>query len=169
MGNIADIIVDEIRREIEREREIQHTFLRVACLFETHYQRRPSSLLDLFPDLRDQALDEMQLKEIKQTLLRFVHDCPGHPCVPSAVHSLALSRDRSLKDFLVSQLRLHLEWQNTVVVAHLLAALEDLGENVFYDADGRFIGSRSSHDWNTNSGVARRFLENYDKAAKPEG
>jgi hypothetical protein len=43
--------------------------------------------------------------------------------------------------------------------------LEDLGERVFYTADGAFIGSRSSSDTDTNFGVAKRYLDKYDRAA----
>lgn len=162
MSTIMNAIAQSISRGIEHSKGVADTFLRAACLLETHYQRRPSSLLELFPDLQGQTVTEAEVRQLQEAVVRFIEELPTHSEVTGAVKLLALSGDRNLKQFFVAQLRLHLAFRNASVVHQLLLGLEDLGERVFYDADGQFIGSRSTHDTDINFPVAKRYLQKHD-------
>lgn len=157
-------IVQSIDQEIEHSKRVSDAFLRAACLLETHYHRRPSSLLELFPDLRGQTITEAEACQIEAVVVRFIEEMPSHSEITGAVKIIALCCDNGLKQFFIEQLRLHLAFRSTTVVHQLLLALEDLGERVFYDIEGQFIGSRSAHDTETNFPVAQRYLQRNDSA-----
>lgn len=165
MGSTVSTIVQAIGHEIEHSQRVANTFLRAACLLEMYHWKRPSLLCEIFPDLAGQSITRAEAGELQQVLKRFIETSSSHREVTGAVKILALSRDRSLKDFFIAQLRLHLGWRNPTVVFQLLLALEDLSESVFYTVQGRFIGSRSAHDTDTNFDVANRYLESHDRDA----
>jgi hypothetical protein len=159
MNSVVKIIVQNIGQEAEHSRKLNDTFINAACLFETYYQKRPSSLLKVCPELQGLTINESEVMEIKSALQNFIEENPGHHNLPAAVKSLALTQDKSLKELFVSRLKLNLAWRNCSNVYCLLLALEDLGEKVFYAADGTFIGSRSFNDADVNFPVAKRYLE----------
>jgi hypothetical protein len=161
MASMVSTIIQSIGQEIEHAQSLRDTFLRAGCLLELYYHR-PSPLLGLFPDLRGQTLTDEEAGRLQQVVMLFIEQVSAHSELTGAVMLLALAHDRSLKEFFVAQLRRHLGWRKPGVVFHLLLALEGLGERVFYDAKGGFIGSRSADDTDTNFPVAQRYLERYD-------
>ena len=165
MSSTTRGLLTAIQNESERSKAVQDVFVMVQCLFETHFQHRPSSLLGIYPDLNDVVISQGEAEEFKQALVQFVEECSSHDCVPSAVNSLALTGDIKLLGFFVTQLRKHLAWKNPAVTFQLLSAIEQLGQKVFYDADGRFIGSPSSCESELNFGVANRYLAKLDESS----
>jgi hypothetical protein len=165
MSSAVATIKQSIEQEIGHSRNIERVFLRTLCLFETHCYKRYSTLSEMFPDLNGQTITDAEVAEIKTLLVRFIEEAPSHTSITAAIWILSVSRDPFLKEFFIKQLRLYLGWRHPVAVSTLLAALEDLGEKVFYRADGSFIGSRSSMDTDANFDVAKRYLESYDRAA----
>src|SRR5436190_12885564 len=157
-------IIQTIEEEFQRSRDVEDAFLRALCLFETHYQKRPSSLLSVCHELEGEEIDNDQAAHLSGILVRFIEELSAHASVTAAVWLLALTKDPSYQAFFIAQLRRYLTWRNPVVVYQLLLALEGLGERVFYDTDGQFIGSRSGSDTDTNFGVAARYLERHDMA-----
>jgi hypothetical protein len=165
MDSNVSIILQNIENEIEHSRRIAETFICALGLVESHYQKRHSELLQPYPELIALSLTDADIAELKQAVIRFIEAVPDHASISAAFWLLSLSRDQTLKEFFVAKLTLYLGWSNPTVVCTLLRALEDLGERVFYTADGAFIGSRSSSDTDTNFGVAKRYLDKYDRAA----
>ena len=165
MSSTADTIIVKIEQEIEHAHSVEKTFVCALGLFESHYQKRHSELLAYCPDCAPLTLSDEEIANLKRIVIRFIEALPSHGSISAAFWLLSLPRDQALRAFFASQLRLYLGWRNPVVVSTLLRALEDLGERVFYTADGAFIGSRSSIDTDTNFGCATRYLEKYDRAA----
>jgi hypothetical protein len=163
MATAASIIKGSIEQEIKHAQQIDGVFLRAACLLETYYQKRPSTLLKLCPELAEQSINEPDLIELRHVLIRFIESSPNHQSVGAAINLLSMARDQGLKGFFRSKLRLHLQWGNSAVVYALLMALEDLGEKVFLTADGRPMGHRSCYDLDINLPVAKRYLESLEK------
>jgi hypothetical protein len=159
MNSVVNKITQAIEQEIEHGRKINDDFIKAGCLLETHFQKRPSSLLEIFPELQDQTISEEEVLELKQSLIKFIKESPSHANSSTAIKLLALARDPTLKEFFISQLRLNLEWRKAIAVFELLLALENLGEKIFYTSDSKFIGSRSYNDTDTNFPVAKRYLE----------
>lgn len=162
MSSKASEIIEVIKEEVDRAEVVQWTFVRATCLLETHFHGRPSSLTELCPDLRGESLTEAQVKEMKQALVRLIEEAPSHDCVPGAVRLLALTGDSSQRDFLVGQLKRQVGWRHPAAIFELLLALEEIGEKVFFEADDKFIGSRSCADYEVNLEVAKRYLEKHD-------
>jgi hypothetical protein len=164
MSSKASEVLAIIKNEADRSRNVQDAFVRAHCLLETHYSGRPSSLLEVYPKLRGQNLSETEVAEFNQALFHFIDEVPAHDCVTLAVKLLSLSKDKSLRRFFVDQLRKHVAWRTSAVVFQLLLALEDLGEEVFLDAHGKLIQSRSSNAFEVNLDVANRYLKKHDKS-----
>ena len=164
MSSDASEVLAIIRDEPKRSRNVADAFLQAQCLLEMHYTGHPSPLLEVCPQLRGQTLSETEAAEINQALLAFVEEVPAHECVPMAIKILALPKNKSLRRFFVDQLRKHVAWRSSTVVFQLLLALEDLGEAVFLDAQGRTIQFLSINAVEVNLDAANRYLNQHDKS-----
>jgi hypothetical protein len=167
MNPVLSEIIKTIDKEFQHSQRVGDAFLRAGCLLQAHYGQTAgffTAIHSEFPDLEGQSLTEVEVQEFQRFLCRFIEQRSSSQHLPGAIIVLALARDQRLIDFFSSQLRLHLDWQNSIVVFQLLSALEDCGEKVFYTADGKFIGSRSGDDAEANFSVAKRYLANREKA-----
>jgi hypothetical protein len=162
MSPVMGEIARTVEREIRHSRDVGTVFLRALCLFETHYQETPSSLLKLFPDLTGQTIDDEEIALLSRILMRFIDECPIHLEVKAAIWLLSLTGEPSHRDFLIAQLRRHLAWRNTSVVDQLLVALDRMGERVFYDAEGKQVRIRRPYDSEAIFSTAQRYLERHD-------
>src|ERR1041385_4220022 len=131
MDSKVSAILETIEHEIEHARSVEQTFLCALGLFELHYQKRHSELLEHCPDCIGLTLSDDEIAKMKQTAIRFIETLPNHGSITAAIWLLGLSRDQTLRAFYVAQFRLYLGWRNPTVVCTLLRALEDLGDRVF--------------------------------------
>jgi hypothetical protein len=164
MSSKASEVLGIIRNEAARSKHVSDAFLQAHCLLETHYSQRPSSLLEVYPGLRGQSLSDAEVAGMNQALMQFIEDVPDHACVTVAIKLLALSKDKTLRRFFVDQLRKHVAWRTSAVVFQLLLVLEDLGEEVFLDAQGKLVQSRSSNAFEVNLDMANRYLKKHDQS-----
>src|SRR5690349_11744938 len=101
MSSAVSAIIQTIEQEIGHSRNVERVFLRALCLFETHYQKRYSTLLEMFPDLDGQTITDAELAEMKKLLVRFIEEVSSHRSVTAAIWLLSLTRDPSLKNFFI--------------------------------------------------------------------
>src|ERR1051325_10952488 len=111
MDSKVKSILETIEHEIEHARSVEQTFLCALGLFESHYQKRHSELLEHCPDYIGLSLSDDEIAKIKQTAIRFIEELPNHGSITAAIWLLSLSRDQSLKSFFIKHLRLHLGWR----------------------------------------------------------
>ena len=164
MSTKASEVLGIIQKEAERSRAVQAAFVQAHCLLEMHYSSRPSPLLEVYPGLRGQSFSEVEVAELNRALFSFIDEMPTHDCVTHAIRLLSLSKDKGLRRFFVDQLEKHVAWRTSAVIFQLLLALEELGEEVFLDAEGQLIQSRSSNAFDLNLDVAKRYLKKQDPA-----
>jgi len=162
MDSIVNSLVQNIEQETEHCRSLNLAFVRIACIFEMHFQKRHSTLLEVCPELEGYQFEQNEIEKIKASLKKFVEENPSHPNVCSALGSLVLTRDPGLKEFYLSILKLNFQWKISANVFHAMLALESLGEKIFYTIEGQFIGSRGSHDMD-NFLIAERYLNKLGK------
>ena len=144
--------------------EVAATILYLSALAETYAKGNPSSIFQFnFKDL-PQECDEECARRIHESVIGFIDQCPWHFHAPSCFTILWHLSVIDLETYYVDKLELYLRMGNADGVWSVCQAI-DLGTDleVFLDEHGNWMSSRSSSEFEINFGVARRFLERYQR------
>lgn len=159
-----DSLLGRIANEEAHLAETNEAFIYFSAVSESFRRKQRSSLFDHVPHLPAIEPSAEVLGSIRECLLNFVEQAHGHPNIGVAYTILGEIHGKSPVDYFRTKLHFHYGQAQAGVCYQLCLVLEDLGEDVWRDENGAFIGSRSYNDMLVNLGVAQRYLARYAKA-----
>ena len=149
MKDLIQLIIREVRAG--ESPEFQQTLLRAALLFEKFY--RSGGWRGIEMEVDDAEVSEELIRELRESLITFAKGNREHPDTGSALYALSKCWGCPLRDFFLTEMRIHLDAGRLFPLSQAEAALFHFGGCTSYN----YPPGETGHDGYLDA--CRKFLD----------